>query len=212
MIDVKDQEDLFSLISKYLTKDVSCYAIGGTAMMFYGYKTTTKDIDLVFTKKDERDIFIDAITELGYKETSLKGIYDEKRRADPTRPLLFSRGDERFDIFLKSVFGFTLDENLPVTQRHDYPQRLTINLLPKEHLILLKSITGRPKDFEDITSIIRVEKIIDWDALIDAAIGQTGNSWLLLDLEETLQKLKSVTPIPARHFKRLYKAQADKSD
>ncbi len=48
MINTEDQEALFTLISTYLKKNVTCYAIGGTAMMFYGYKTTTKDIDLVF--------------------------------------------------------------------------------------------------------------------------------------------------------------------
>ena len=48
MINTQDQEELFRLIAEYLEKDISCTAIGGTAMMFSGYKNTTKDIDIIF--------------------------------------------------------------------------------------------------------------------------------------------------------------------
>ena len=51
MINTKDQEHLFKLIADYLDKDITCIAIGGTAMMFAGYKTATKDIDLVFASE-----------------------------------------------------------------------------------------------------------------------------------------------------------------
>ena len=42
MISTKDQEELFELISKYMDEDIECYALGGTAMMFYGYKNTSR--------------------------------------------------------------------------------------------------------------------------------------------------------------------------
>jgi len=51
MINTKDQEDLFRLITDYLQKDITCMAIGGTAMMFSGYKAATKDIDLALREK-----------------------------------------------------------------------------------------------------------------------------------------------------------------
>ena len=69
MIGIKDQEELFKLISRYLEQSIECYAIGGTAMMFYGYKNATKDIDLIFKTKKEMRLFIEAIKKLGYKET-----------------------------------------------------------------------------------------------------------------------------------------------
>ena len=73
MINIKDQEDLFELISNYLEEDIICVAIGGTAMMFEGYKTTTKDIDLVLLSKADFDIVNSAITSAGYKpETNLE--------------------------------------------------------------------------------------------------------------------------------------------
>ena len=68
MINTEYQEALFKLISNYLKKDIHCIAIGGTAMMIKNYQNTTKDIDLVFKNEKDRESFISAIKELGYKE------------------------------------------------------------------------------------------------------------------------------------------------
>ena len=66
MITHNDQVDLFALIAKHLTKDVECWAFGGTAMMFYGFKDETKDIDLLFEHEEGRKAFIAAIGSLGF--------------------------------------------------------------------------------------------------------------------------------------------------
>mgnify|MGYP002639749958 CR=1 FL=1 len=203
MINVKDQEDLFRLIADYLEKDLSCIAIGGTAMMFSGYKTTTKDIDLVFKDSNDRDIFIKAISELGYKEKSLINVYDEKRRELKSKPKMFSRGDERFDLFVKEVFGFEVNQD--IVQRADFlgKKELIIQIIGKEDLVLLKAVTSREKDLEDIETIIQVEKNLDWSYIIEEVIKQ-NNQWFILDLEETMQKLKKITFIPEKFFKRLH--------
>ncbi len=203
MINVKDQEDLFRLIADYLENDLSCIAIGGTAMMFSGYKTTTKDIDLVFKSEEDRNIFIKAISELGYKEKSLLNVYDEKRRELKSKPKMFSRGDERFDLFVKEVFGFEVNQD--IVQRADFlgKKELIIQIIGKEDLILLKAVTSREKDLEDIETIIKVEKNLDWSYIIEEVIKQ-NNQWFILDLKETMQKLKKITFIPEKHFKRLH--------
>ena len=76
MINTKDQEELFKLIAEYLDEDLTCVAIGGTAMMMGNYKNSTKDIDLVFKDETDRTMFVKAITELGYKQQSIDLIYD----------------------------------------------------------------------------------------------------------------------------------------
>jgi hypothetical protein len=211
MINVQDQEQLFRLISDYIKKDLECLAIGGTAMMFYGYKAATKDIDLVFKTAQDRQIFIEAIKELGYGSISMRNIYDDKRVNVSSRPLLFSRGEERFDLFTETVFGFKPDLSAKMAvQRHDFLGRHEIILyLPaKEQLILLKAITGRPTDLEDIEAIVKSEKVIDWDIIVREAIRQKKSlPWILIDLEETLQKLKKITFIKKRYFDMLFKAQ-----
>ena len=206
MINTKDQEELFKLIAEYLEKDVTCVAIGGTAMMFSGYKTATKDIDLVFKDIHDRKIFIKAIEQLGYKERSVVGIYDKKRKG---MPLMYSRGDERFDLFVKDVFGFIVDFDI-IEARSDFlgQKELIIIILQADMLILLKAITRREKDHEDIETIVKVEKTVDWENIIERAVSQKKkNPWILLDLEETMQKLKKITFIPEKYFKRIYKEQ-----
>jgi len=213
MINTEDQEELFKLIAEYLAEDVTCLAIGGTAMMFAGYKNATKDIDLVFESENQRQIFIDAIKKLGYKEKALFGIYDEKRRVHKNKPKMFSRGEERFDLFLKDVFGFKLDINTAFTQRHDFlgKKELIVKILSKEHLLLLKAITGREKDAEDIETIIEIEKNIDWQLIISEAIKQkNSNKWILHDLESTMQNLRKKTFIKKQYFDQIYEAEQNK--
>lgn len=212
MINTKDQEELLKLISRYLKRDIECYAIGGTAMMFYGYKNTTKDIDLVFKTREGQEAFIEAITKLGYKRMSVKDMYPEKRTSLGYKPLMFTRGDERFDLFLNNVFGFQVTEEMTrdFFARHDFitTRELIVKVLAKEYIILLKSATGRDKDFEDIQTIVEKDKEINWELIIDTAIKQKGkNPWILVDLEETLQKLKEITFMPSKLFEKIYKAQ-----
>lgn len=210
MINTKDQEQLFELISNYLEKDILCCAIGGTAMMFYGYKNTTKDIDLIFSSKSDLDIFIKSIKKLGYKRMSTIGIYPTNRQLNT--PMMFTRGDERFDLFLNDVFGFKINKEIiqSFELRHDFVKNksLIIKVLSPEFLILLKSLTQREKDFEDIETILDKKININWDLIIQQAIKQKDNNeWILIDLEETLQKLKSKTFIQSKYFDLIYGAQ-----
>lgn len=206
MINIEDQNELFKLIAKYLEKDVSCVAIGGTAMMFLGYKNTTKDIDLVFENFKDRNAFVKAIKKLGYKQKSLAKVYSQEKLKIKASPVMFTRGEERFDLFVKSVFGFNVEVDEKFIQRNDFIEdsEFIIYVLPKEYLILLKAITDREKDLEDILTIVKKEDI-NWDFIVDEAIKQKKkNSWLLLDLEKVLQEVKKVKFIKKKYFDKIY--------
>ena len=213
MISTKDQEALFELISNYLTRDITCIAIGGTAMMFSKYKNSTKGIDLVFKSSEDRDCFINAIESLGYKKMSILGVYDKKRTSEKNVPLMFTRGDERFDLFVRDVFGYKLDFSQDVImQRNDFIGKfdLIVHILQPVDLILLKSITGRQRDFEDIQTMLEFEKDVDFKDIVSKAIIQKENNpWILIDLEETLQKLKKSFFIKQEVFDMIYKAQGN---
>ena len=75
-------------------------------------------------------------------------------------------------------------------------------------LVLLKSITNRDKDFEDIETIVKIEPNIDWNLIIDYAIMQSKKSpWILIGLEEKMQRLKKITFIKKAHLEKIYAAQ-----
>lgn len=211
MIETQDQEQLLKLISDYLEKDITCIAIGGTAMMLQNYKTTTKDIDLVFENLEDRNIFIKAIEKLGYKQQAIGLVYDQKRKENKNKPLMYTRGDERFDLFVKNIFGYEVNFSIKgKIQRNDFigKKELILLLLSIEELILLKAITRREKDHEDIETILEIEKNVDWNLIVEKAIKQKeDNEWILIDLEETLQKLKEKYFIKQEVFEKIYEAE-----
>lgn len=210
MISKEDQDTLLQLVSKYLKKDIVCYAFGGNAMMYYGYKNATKDIDIIFETEEERTVFINAIMQLGYKQMSMTGIYIEGLCKEKHKPLMFTRGDERFDLFVGKIFQTQLSKTIKqrAVARHDYvnSKSLLVYVLSKEDIVFLKSITQREKDFDDIRTIIEKESQFSWDVVIDEALfqSQQGDGWAILDLEETMNRLKEIVFIKKEYFDKLY--------
>ena len=210
MITHKDQLSLFQLMSNTIKKDVTCYAFGGTAMMFYGYKEETKDVDLLFELEEEREEFIRALHLLGYTETTSKLLYSLEKLQDKHKPLMFKREDSRFDLFVKQIFKTLLSEKIKqdIFAVHEFKGKatLTVKVVRKECIVLLKAVTDRDKDFEDILTIVQRDQHFDWQYLIDEVIWQYqhGDSWVLLDMEETLKELKQYIFIGEKYLKQLY--------
>ncbi|MDD4878309.1 MAG: hypothetical protein PHO02_04715 [Candidatus Nanoarchaeia archaeon] len=169
MINSKQQEGLFANAASKLKNKITCYAAGGTAMLFYGLKETTKDIDLIFTAEKDRQQFIDAIQELGYKSMNPIKIYGKKEN----RPMMLTRGDERFDLFLIKVISFSLSKTMQerCEQTHEYGSKLVLKIMNPHDILLMKCATDRIKDREDARSIIENIKI-NWKSIIDEANSQ----------------------------------------
>ena len=107
MINILEQEKLFNEIGKILDKKIECFAIGGTAMMFLGLKDLTKDIDLVFLTKEDRELWKKAALSLGYKEMESRIIYGRRNNV----PDMVYLGDWRIDLFLTEVISFSFSES-----------------------------------------------------------------------------------------------------
>lgn len=216
MLNSQDQTMLFELIAKRITKDVSCYAFGGTAMMFYGYKEETKDVDLVFEDHNNRDEFIKVLTDLQYKEFNPVSIYIPEKLKDKHKPLMFRRDNNRFDLFVKKIFRTILSDKMKEDKYsvHQYKDKftLTINVFKTEHIVMLKSVTDRQNDFDDIRLILEKDKYFNWQYLIDEAIWQYqhGDTWVIYDLEETIKELQKYVFVEQKYLKQLYDAVGEK--
>lgn len=216
MVTYNDQLELFKLISKNLSKDVTCYAFGGNAMMFYGYKDETRDIDLLFEKEGDRKAFIKALIVLGYEKISPAGILMPKKLKDKHAPLMYKRGDDRFDLFVEQVFRAKLSpkmrEDLYAVHEFRTKKNLVVKVLRKEYIVFMKATTERSKDFEDVFTLLQKDKHFDWDYLVKEAIWQHkhNDAWALIDLEKMMKDMKKEVFIPEKYFKVLYKAQAKK--
>ena len=214
MITQKDQFSLLSLIAKEIKKDIACYAFGGNAMMFYGFKEDTKDIDLIFDEESAREEFIAALVNLGFSSFSPITIYIPEKLRDKSKPLMFRKGGEfRFDLFVKKVFRTFLSPSMRENPFavHDFRERhtLRVNVLKTEAIVLLKAITERDKDFEDILTIIKNDKNFNWQYLVDEALWQHqhGDSWVLIDLERTIRELQKYVFIEQKYLRQIYLAQ-----
>jgi len=213
MITHKEQLDLFTIIARRLSKNLECYAFGGTAMMFFGYKEETKDIDLLFERESDRKQFIESVESLGFEETSPVKIYTLKKIRDKHAPIMFKSDITRFDLFLNQIFRSKISPTMrnDVFGIYDFKAKnqLKLKALRTEHIVYLKGITNRDRDFEDILTIVNKDTHFDWQYFIDEAIWQHnhGDSWALLDTERMIKELKKYIFIPEKYFKQLYKAQ-----
>lgn len=211
MITQGDQLRLFTFISKNLRNDVIAYAFGGTAMMFYGYKDETKDIDLLFETIEERDEFIRVIKDMGYTQTRLTTVYTPEKLKDPHKPVMYKREESRFDLFVTKIFHTQMSPAMKEDKfaAHDFKEEHTLQIivLRKEHLVLLKAVTERDKDFEDIVTILQKEKSFDWQYFIDEVLWQAnnGNSWALYDTQKMLEELQEYVFIEEKYLKQLVK-------
>ena len=182
MITTKEQEALMSEISGKLTKKITTYAVGGNAMVYWGHKDATVDVDLVFLKETDRQEFEYALRSLGYTRMEASLVYADAAN----QPILLKRtGEERFDLFLKKVIRFDFSENMRQRARKifEYGGNLTIKVADYHDVILMKCATDRGRDKEDIKMILESEKI-DWNIIISEARHQIelGNGGSVFDI------------------------------
>src|SRR3989344_8231120 len=152
MITIDQQQNLLLNAARRLNKKITVYAIGGTAMMFLGFKDTTLDIDLVFENKKDRDIFKEAVKSLGYLDMDAIKVYGVKRNT----PEMVRLGDERFDLFVLEVIDFIFSESMKqrAEQIHQFGDNLILKIANPHDIILMKCATDRIKDKDDTRKII----------------------------------------------------------
>ena len=189
MISVNNQKNLLIEIGNKLSRELTIYAIGGTAMMFLGFKEATKDIDLVFTKREDRKIFEEVAISLGYKKMDSTIVYGVKNN----RPEMINLGDSQLDLFLLEVIDFIFSENMQkrAEQTHQFGKNLILKIADKHDIILMKCATNRAKDEDDIVSIVKINNI-DWNILIEEAKKQVelGKEKAFLEMGTLIEKLK----------------------
>ncbi|HIH18229.1 MAG TPA: hypothetical protein HA282_02095 [Nanoarchaeota archaeon] len=215
MISVKDQQNLLIEIGKRIPYEITVYAIGGTAMMFLGLKEATLDVDLVFTKTEDKKAFKKAAKELGYKEmdsTIVHGVKDNS-------PEMISLGDARLDLFSTNVIDFIFSVSMQKRSRqdHQFGKNLLLKIADVHDIILMKCATRRVKDEDDIINLIRSIDTINWSLLVEEARNQValGKETAIFNLGTLLETLKHKHKVKVPNailgeLWKLVKKQADK--
>lgn len=171
MISLEQQNELFKLIGESLKNKIECYVIGGSAMLYYGTKGSTKDVDLVFEHYEDRKKIIDTLKSLGFKERSSRVVslvYVKKKNT----PIMLERDETRFDLFVNKIINTTLSDAMKerVKSLYEY-EKFIVKVLAPEDLIITKCATERAGDRKDAYEIIHSTKI-DWSIIIKESIYQ----------------------------------------
>ena len=206
MISIDEQQKLLINISKRLKKKIIVYAIGGTAMMFLGFKESTLDIDLVFGNEKDREAFKEAVKSLGFQEMDSVIAYGGKKNS----PQMLKLGDERFDLFVLEVISSVFSKQMMerATQLHQFGDTLFVRIADPHDIILMKCATDKLKDKDDARKIIESVKI-NWDITFKEAENQIklGKERAAFDLGLFLEyiKLNMNLNIPQNILNKLFK-------
>ncbi len=172
MINLQEQIGLFKIIGSQLKNNIECIAIGGSAMMFYRAKNATKDVDLVFSKKEDLDAVKNILYNSGFDERkNIKGIFREDETAG--KPTMMNGKDTRFDLFLNEVIGFKIHKDTieRIKEIHEFGNFIVKTASP-EDILMMKGCTERERDRDDAAELVRRFNI-DWSIIIDESSKQT---------------------------------------
>jgi len=198
-------EEIFKEIEQLSTNRIEAYMLGGGAMIQHGFKTATKDIDLVLDDQVHLTTLISALKEIGYGTvTELENVY---KKMD-AKTVLERENRPRFDIFLDIVCKkLVLSENIKERSiEYIDLDHLTIKLLSKEDIFLFKVVATRERDMEDASRL--VESGLNWSVILKETERQsvyTDRKWFPLlyqSIEELEQEYSQNCPIKEKIYKR----------
>ena len=172
MINLQQQISLFKIIGSQLKDKLECIAIGGSAMMFYGAKVTTKDVDLVFLKREDLEAVKKALYSSGFDEKkNIKSIFREDEES--TKPIMMEGKETRFDLFLNEVIGFKIHEKTleRIREVHEFGNFI-VKIASPEDILMMKGCTERERDRDDAAELIKKFNI-NWEIIIDETSKQT---------------------------------------
>jgi len=144
-------EELIARISAVLDQNLLPYMIiGGQAVLLYGTPRMTKDIDITLgVSVDQLEIVVKAVGELGLE------IIPEDFESFVQKTFVLPTKDGRTGIRVDLVFSFTPYERQAIERATPVSFRQTAVMFASvEDVIIHKIFAGRPRDLEDVRSII----------------------------------------------------------
>jgi len=208
------REEVLSVLrnaGEICSRPISVYLIGGGAMALRSEKDATKDLDLVLESQDDADELKKAFERIGFRV--------DARRPDECRALvdaaiLSKPAGLRADIFVGKVcdrlrFSEGMKSRAVLV---DELGKVTLFMCSREDIFLLKSVTERTRDLDDMMSLFRGglsrDTILAECDLQSALAGfresQVWEAFLLVKIEEMENRYEISIP-----WKRALKSRAE---
>ena len=148
-------EDHQYILRNLIKADVDFMLIGGYAVIYYGYRRTTGDMDLwVKPSNDNKIRFVAALSACGFTEESLAQI----NALDFEKTLMFTVGEEPEKVdFLTHISGLKYEDAEKNKIIGDI-DGMKVPVVHMNDLVLSKMSTDRPKDRADIEELQKIAK------------------------------------------------------
>ncbi len=165
------EEELKNIDGK-MEDEVDFYMLGGGAMSFIGLKAATKDVDGVVKTREEFDLLKTALNRSMYDEIEVTEVYKRMK----SRQFLQNEEGFRFDLFLKRIASGLILSNGMISRAEEKIslKNLKIFIMSPEDIFILKSITSRERDREDMN--ILFTQGLDFDMIKKEIIWQSKRS------------------------------------
>lgn len=148
-------EEHIEILKSLIKNQVDFLLIGGYAVIYYGYRRTTGDLDLwIKPSNSNKEKLIKAFSELGFEHSDLIEIGTMNFESH----IVFSIGNEpqKIDFLTKiNLIEFDIANQHKIIGEID---ELKIPIIHLNDLILSKINTGRIKDQADIEELQRINK------------------------------------------------------
>ena len=187
--DAKYIDELFQMISAHISRKCDIFMIGGGALMTYGLKYLTKDIDIIVDRTESFNAIRQSLKSEGFHSKIPELEYGHLNLSD-----IFIKDEYRIDMFCNVVCGkLSLSEGMK-KRAHLYNTYGNVNLYvcTLEDILIFKSITDRDGDLEDCNNICF--RKIDWESILEEIREQTsdGHGIWITYISERLNKLSEM--------------------
>jgi hypothetical protein len=204
-----DEKYVFAELEKVgnaLTSPVTLYLIGGAAMIKYGLKAATKDIDVLLSNHKETAELIQALLISGYHAIQTDRLGEEYQEMLATQ-ILENEDGFRWDIFHEYVCKkLKLSTGMIKRSRVLFQSGLLmVRLISKEDAFLFKSVTERDDDEADLLLLARSK--VDWELLLQECMSQSRDDLRCeVDLFDKLEKLGTAYGLETPIYDRISQA------
>lgn len=198
-------------LAAIIPKDTTFFIIGGLALINYGLKDATKDIDIVVRSTQELETVVSSLERLGYQPLKLNVVSKPYRKMETARILENVEGF-RWDIFHQQVCRALIFTDTMASRAKTFyeERRLCAKMVSKEDIFLFKGITEREADKDDMRLL--AESGLDWTVIEKECLNQSALSGKVWEcaLLDSLGILREKYKIRSQLEKNLEKITEDK--
>jgi hypothetical protein len=184
-------------LGEKLNTTVHAYLLGGANLLLRGLKKATKDLDVVVEDKRDFSKLQSVLLASGFRPLGEMKLTPSDRKLNPSG-IYVAEGMPRFDLFTKVICNalFLTDEMKSRAETMAFG-KLVLHLLSLEDVFLLKSITEREGDMEDMATIVRRGGGLKWGEILKTYLAEEDVvrkhfCFTMLDNIELLQRREGI--------------------